>query len=111
MKVVGGLGTRTVQLRFRKAQGFNTTVTLPAKPLGVDAKAVIADVSARLSDPKAVVVVPGSLDKYDPKKLAAAAVGQKSRLMVGVEAGPEVQPAMATLISLPAPKRRTFGKR
>jgi hypothetical protein len=120
MKVVGRLGLNTVQLRFRKAQGFNTTVTLPTKSLGVDGRAVIADVASRLSDPKAVVV-PGSLDKYDPKKLAASASAAPVEIEIVIQddAYTEAEPTSAAQAlpgaappgSTSTPVRRTFGKR
>ena len=111
MNVVGRLG-KTVQLRFKKSQGFNTTVTLPAKLLGVDNRAVVADLASRLSTPK-TVIVPGSLDKYDPKKLAAAAAATAVEIEIVVQANAEPQPeeAIPSSSAPPTPRRRTFGRR
>lgn len=95
MRAVGRRGMGTVRLMFKTASGSHAKVNLPPKFLGVDLRAVVADIAVYIMEPKKAPE--GSLDKYDPKKLArqaAAALAAEEAAVPGV-----------------ATARRTFGKR
>jgi hypothetical protein len=96
MRAIGRHGMGTVQLFFRKAAGSSPRVTLPPRVLGVDLKAVVADISVFVMEPQKVPE--GSLDKYDPKKLARQAAAA---------APPEDDTEVPELVTV----RRSFGKR
>jgi hypothetical protein len=93
MRAIGRNGLGTVQIFFRKASGSNGRVTLPPKALGIDMQALIADISVFVMEPKRAVE--GSLDKYDPKKLARQAAAASATGEPGIVAA----------------RRTSFGKR
>lgn len=96
MRAIGNKGMGTVQIFFKKASGSHPKVTLPPKALGIDMRALIADISVFVMEPKRAAE--GSLDKYDPKKLARQAAAASV-------AGEAADPGIASA------RRTSFGKR
>ena len=99
MRAVGNKGLGTVEMRFNKAPGCHTQVKLPPRMFGLDMKEVITDISVYVMEPKKAVE--GSLDKYDPKKLAKQAAAA-SAAAEAAEADPGAPAATV---------RRSFGRR
>lgn len=96
MRPAGFRGMKTIQFAFRKAPGFHTALSLPKPPLAVDNRAVVAMIAEWIMESKTAVPA-GFLDKYDPKKLHAAAAAAAAAPM--------------PVTSAASPARRSFGKR
>jgi hypothetical protein len=109
MKAIGRKGLGTIRLSFKKVPGTQPTVTLPPRIFGLKLEALLTDMSVYIMEPKKVAE--GSLDKYDPKKLAKKAAATEVPIEMVMQEAPGLEAEDAQPILETVAARRAFGKR